>query len=489
MPMTLRRLLEDSSLDLRLLVGGEALERQVTWVHSTELADPTPFLTGGELLLTTGVGGRLPSYADYVARLRKVDIAALGFGTGLRHDVVPEELVDAAAAAGLPLLQVPRETPFIAISKAVSRAVSADEYAAIDRVNRAQQTLTRDAVDGPGLDRLVSRLARLTRGWVLLLSAAGEVLHAAPETAASYAAAVAPEVERLRASRRVASAAFQLPAAAVAAQTLGVPIRGFLVVGRQKRLGPVETQIVNIAAALAAFALERSTASRTAEQRLWAGLFELALAGQFELAKRVAAVTARPLPEPPVRVFVLSGQVVDRRAVADRLDATGGRAFLVELPATTVALVRADAAEYLRRLVAEQGGIRIGMAAVETWDGLATGYRQAREALDQAQHFDLEILDFADLVPHGVLELLAPAQARAFADSLLAAVPTELVESLQVWLAHHGQWEPAAAKLSVHRHTLRNRMRRVEQLIGRSLDSAGTRAELWLALCVETGRS
>jgi purine catabolism regulator len=58
----------------------------------------------------------------------------------------------------------------------------------------------------------------------------------------------------------------------------------------------------------------------------------------------------------------------------------------------------------------------------------------------------------------------------------------DLVGSLRAWLAHHGQWEPAAAALGVHRHTLRKRMRRAGDLLGRDLDEPGTRAELWLAL-------
>ena len=58
------------------------------------------------------------------------------------------------------------------------------------------------------------------------------------------------------------------------------------------------------------------------------------------------------------------------------------------------------------------------------------------------------------------------------------------VESLAAWLARHGQWDAAAADLGVHRHTLRYRMQRVEELLGRSLDDADLRAELWLALRV-----
>jgi len=60
----------------------------------------------------------------------------------------------------------------------------------------------------------------------------------------------------------------------------------------------------------------------------------------------------------------------------------------------------------------------------------------------------------------------------------------DLVESLFAWLSRHGQWDTAAADLGVHRHTLRYRMRRVEELLGRSLDDPDLRAELWVALRV-----
>ncbi|MEU4740779.1 PucR family transcriptional regulator ligand-binding domain-containing protein, partial [Actinosynnema sp. NPDC023658] len=120
------------------------LDRPVAWVHSTELADPTPFLEGGELLLTTGIA--LGPHGDYVRRLVAAGAVGLGFGTGLSHDRVPEDLVRAARDAGLALLEVPRPTPFIAITKAVSRAVAADEYAALARTSAAQRSLTRAAV-------------------------------------------------------------------------------------------------------------------------------------------------------------------------------------------------------------------------------------------------------------------------------------------------------------------------------------------------------
>ena len=45
-----------------------------------------------------------------------------------------------------------------------------------------------------------------------------------------------------------------------------------------------------------------------------------------------------------------------------------------------------------------------------------------------------------------------------------------------------GRWNDAAESLGVHRHTLRHRIRRIERLTGRDLDSARDRVELWLAL-------
>ena len=66
--------------------------------------------------------------------------------------------------------------------------------------------------------------------------------------------------------------------------------------------------------------------------------------------------------------------------------------------------------------------------------------------------------------------------------STMVAPALVVPSSTRAWLAHHGQWDVAAQELGVHRHTLRYRIRRVEELLGRSLDDADLRAELWFAL-------
>ena len=78
---------------------------------------------------------------------------------------------------------------------------------------------------------------------------------------------------------------------------------------------------------------------------------------------------------------------------------------------------------------------------------------------------------------------------RLFCDSILAPIEQsegayggELMRSLEAFIEENGQWERAAKRLYCHRHTLRYRMRRVEELTGRSLANARDRIEFWLAL-------
>src|SRR5437764_14606430 len=108
--LPLRDLLRD--LDVRVVAGEAGLDRPVRLVHISELADPTPWLSGGELLLTTGMA--LESEDDqlaYVQRLADHGLAGLGLGTGFRHEEVPPAVVKAAQERSFPLFEVPYATP------------------------------------------------------------------------------------------------------------------------------------------------------------------------------------------------------------------------------------------------------------------------------------------------------------------------------------------------------------------------------------------
>src|SRR5215211_8947994 len=98
-----------SELGLKVAAGGDdAAEKEIRWVHITELLDPTPWLQGGELLLTTGI--RLDS-ADrqrkFIRLLAESGVTGLGFGTGFDHAEIPKTVLKEADAGGFPVFEVP----------------------------------------------------------------------------------------------------------------------------------------------------------------------------------------------------------------------------------------------------------------------------------------------------------------------------------------------------------------------------------------------
>src|SRR4051794_28533278 len=102
--------------------GSAHLDRPVRWVHVSEVSDIAHLLEGGELILTTGIA--LPeapaALTTYVDELAAVGVSGVAVELGRRYQrALPGELVQAAERAGLPLLELRRETPFVAVTQAV----------------------------------------------------------------------------------------------------------------------------------------------------------------------------------------------------------------------------------------------------------------------------------------------------------------------------------------------------------------------------------
>ncbi|THA48658.1 hypothetical protein E6R62_29100 [Streptomyces sp. A1136] len=164
--IALSALLADRELGLRGLHAVEGVA--VHAVHASEMADPSPYLLGGELLLTAGA--QLGPDADgYVARLVTAGAAALGFGVAPVHEEVPPELVAACARHGLPLLEVPPGTPFTAVARTVWRLMAEARTRELRRVTEAQQALAAAAARPEPVPAVLRRLAASLGGRVVLL--------------------------------------------------------------------------------------------------------------------------------------------------------------------------------------------------------------------------------------------------------------------------------------------------------------------------------
>ncbi|MYS05211.1 PucR family transcriptional regulator, partial [Streptomyces sp. SID6041] len=313
--------------------------------------------------------------------------------------------------------------------------------------------------------------------------------------------------ERLRDRPAPASAVVGGTDDRVELQSLGTGrrVRGALAVGTGAPLGTAERYAVHSAIALLTLTTERSRSLQAAEHRLGAAVLQLMLAGQSDHARAVAgdvygglldapfrllvaeAAGPEPAGEPPLQVLAEALESAAARAGEAVLTVPESEQRLVVLAGDTGAVVAACAG-YAER-DADDAGITIGLSAPAGPVTAAGAYKQAEQALSVARRRGKALVEHEDLATGSVLPLLADDAVRAFADGMLRALRDhdatgrgDLVASLRAWLSRHGQWDAAAADLGVHRHTLRYRMRRVEEILGRSLDDPDVRMELWLAL-------
>src|SRR4051794_38475245 len=161
--LTVRGLVEE--MQLELVVGGDAADAPIRWVHPTELDDPTPWLSGSELILTTGM--RLKSdraQREFVERLSAHHVAGVGFGTGFDHPKLPKGLRDAAREAGLPLFEVPYELPFIAITEKAFAAIVNRQYEVLQRTIAIHRRMERLLLEEAGLDQLAPAISATIGG-------------------------------------------------------------------------------------------------------------------------------------------------------------------------------------------------------------------------------------------------------------------------------------------------------------------------------------
>ncbi len=198
-PVPLSALLAREDLSLRQIAGPSDPGIVIHWAHTSEMADPYPYLLGGELLLTAGVhipeaAGSGTYFDDYVSRIVAAGGAALGFGLAPVHDTVPRALVAACDAYELPLLEVPPRTTFSGVARAVWQLMAQASLAELRRVTEAQQGLAAAASRPDPVRAVLRQLGRRVEGWAVLYGPDGALIAEAGRT---------PEADARRALREL----------------------------------------------------------------------------------------------------------------------------------------------------------------------------------------------------------------------------------------------------------------------------------------------
>jgi purine catabolism regulator len=535
--LTVGDLLRD--IDVRLLAGERGVHLPVRWVHISELLDPTPWLSGGELLLTTGMQLDTPAQQrEFAARLADHHLAGLGFGTGFKHATVPPPLLEVAAEREFPVFEVPYEVPFIAVTEAAFTQLVNEQYAVLRRALAAQERLERIVLSERGLDALVGALATLIGAAVVVFDARGEPLqqHAFRRPIEPDALETLRGEVRERARRREARAfmpslvdgnqGLALPVAADGAPRPGsggpgrAPQAWLVAVKDAGPLSDFDRLTLHQAVTIVALELLRERVAGDTERRLAGDVLDAIVRGELtgaELTRRL-----RPFGLSERVAAIVLGRPGDGRGPATSVEAAlwaalrdeAAPALVASVGTLACALVRGGEEDELFAL-----GDRVAAAAgAELHSDVRVGLGRAVPAADARRSFHearcaLEALAFGEAAASddngsgpssdaprvatyknlGSFQLLLSLQdeeaLRLFCDSILGPIEAsegpyggELMRSLEAFIEENGQWERAARRLYCHRHTLRYRIRRVEELTGRNLGSARDRIEFWLAL-------
>ncbi len=484
MPLTLRALVADPDLGLVARCGKDGLDQEVAWVAVSELPDPTPWLEGTQLLLTSGMwlteaDDRAATADGWASRLREAGARAVGFGVEPWFESVPEELLRAARRHRLTLLEVPERTPFVAVDRRVADLLASEARRHQSEIIRSQQRLARAATGGSSA--VVATLARELRSRVVLLGAdhrvtlTGGELPDVPEHSYTELAREA-EVARRR--------------------SLMKEVRGHLVY--LVPLGPHDNRVGTLCVAGPAAAIDAAglagmvgTAAALLTVLLPATdiaarsvVVELLMSGDHHAAARLGDVAGIALPEPLVAIAFTGPAAAEKAGRALSLGA-----WHVPAPRRSVHLVIAApdfAAARVPGLLAE-GPTRAGISAPHPARELQLAVHEAVAAAELTRR-DRPHLRFENTVSSRLGAVLASPSTQQHLASLLAPLEGHpervvLLETAAHWLRANGRWDPAAAAAGVHRETVRARVHRLGELL--DLDLTGSDDRLALALAVE----
>ena len=486
--MHLTDLIAEESFGLEMLTGGpRAAERAVRGAHAVEVDAPARWLAADWVMLTTGVRlrGNVEAQRALVPQLEEAGVSALGFGVGLGFKRVPPALVAVAEERDFPVFAVPYETPFREIIHFVDSALTSSDEHVFRRLTALQRYLV-DALRTPQPERaMVDRLAGFLDASVVLLDTEGrpEIVAGKPP-AAELLEEVCAEPAGLLELTVAGWHAVATPVAARADQAerwlvLASPRRGFI----SKLAKPAAEATAPLLAAMARL----GDVVRDQEQAVKAALLEEALEPHAArdlppLAARAAAFGI-DFAQPARMVVVGEGRL--RAELVARLDAHRIPHLVQQRDGSVMALVQGADGDVMRALgELPESPIGVGRCV----DAITDAHHSRRDAELAVAHGTPTIVRFEDFdLGTFMVSEIAPERLGPKVDEILSVLRANppLHEAPRAYFEHDLDIATTAASLHMHRNSLRYRLARAEQVLGRSLKQPSTVAAIYIALVAE----
>lgn len=541
MGLTVRDALQlDILQQVRAVAGKLGLGREIRWVHIWP--EVLPWFHGGELLLTTGYSwpGEPNEQRRIVRELGEAKLAAILFATGRFFPRIPKAILDAAERAELPILEAPSDIAFAEVTEVINREIIRRQYEVIERSEEIHRHLTAVALEAEDLADICQALAGLIRKPVAIVDAEFRPLARAhgdwdgagvpsdPEWFSpdqlerSGRRDILAEIGRSRGPLRVAGRGD--PAArdriVCPVRLAGQPVGYLWLLEAGDPLTDLDLRAAEHGAVVAALHILRQQAVATVEARVQNSFVQALIRGELD---RVTGLAERARlfgfdPEASYAVGLL-GLVKEgrKRSLAgpeefhlrERLDralrlslrALGFPALLgylinqvvFLLPARTdQRALRGTVTTCWERVRALEPSISCAMVMGGVYPratGIASSYKEADSVLTASEGEG--VFWYQDLLLVRLLRSVGDAQVlRDLFDKTLGQLQRArqgqaLCETVRT-LVHHAFNQRAAARaMRAHWNTMRHRIARIEEILGRPLSDSQLRLDLQLALEIE----
>jgi purine catabolism regulator len=506
--LTLRDVLDRHlvAADPQVLSGHDGLDNEVRWVHSSEIFEIGPLLSGGELLLTTGLGLAgvdSGTRRHYIRELAGRGVAGVALELGRTFDQAPGEMVREASAARFPLIVLRTVVPFIDLCRAANTDLVSQEVTGLRRRSELDVALHTEMAAGTGAPAMLKLIAAAV-GCPLVLLGKGNALMAAEGFDDDHSAWQAVDAQ---------------------AASVPVGIRGeviaTLVAGQGSPLDPdALLTLLEVGAGPLGVTLSLTRELAGLPHRAASSLVSDLLDGRTDrrsdLVMRLGAAGFRP--SRTARIVPVAVDVPTPR-MASRLTASVVKKLAVQsmhaqVHATTYVLfacpdaVGEDGVAQIAdayREVSSEATVVVGDAVSVDAQELSTSLLRVRHALSLAVA-DRRISGAgADAVTSTralaadvAVETLHPAVRDDLVAAAIAPViawdrehGSELTRTLEVHLRHGCSATRSAAALNLGRQSLYQRLERIRGLVGFDFTAPQTYPGLLLALCAHRaqGRS
>ena len=481
--VTVEDLLRSPALELRVIAGSAGLGRRVSWAHVSELEDPTPWLLGSELIMTTGIGvpGQPSAQVRYLERLDNAGVAGLALSAKLHVPPLDHSFIEVAERRSFPILEVPLPVPFIAIAQAVAAAVQADIGQGLSAQLRVFGSLRWLTVEGLSAAEVVSRLESLS-GFTFYLCD--------PDLRPLLIGVPAPPPNL---ADRI-PLALDGPPTVLDGYILPVPTpggpAGLLLAQRRPDVTSGDLAVVQHVATVAALLVSIARHEQETLRREGAEILAEMLGGVVDgaTARRRLARSGFD-PTGLLQLFaVRAGSSATEDVILDsRLTGSGIPHMLLRQRGQTLALLPDD--PDVRGVVAALPDVVAGASrAFEGGGPLDLSRREALWAAARAGEAGGGLIQYGhDAAGRWLAE--DGAALRALTTDVLGKVitydrahPTRLMATVRTWMERDRRSDEAARALGIHVNTLAYRLRRFELISGRDLAATSDLAEIWLAL-------